>query len=58
MSNFINTEGAYLILQLLMHNKRIHDLNVRKNCINVHIMNDIGFQIKQNKITIHMREDP
>lgn len=57
-NNFINTEGAYQLLQLLMHNKRIYNIEIKKNCINVHLLNDIIFQMKQNKATRHSREDP
>lgn len=37
-NNYINTKGAKLILKILMDSKRICEIHLKKNCIDVHIL--------------------
>lgn len=35
----------------------LYDVNVKKNCINMHLLNDIAYQLKENKIMSSTGED-
>lgn len=58
-NNYLTNVGASKILKVLMDRHQIIALNLKKNCINSNILNDIAYQIKDNKIMFENRnEDP
>ena len=46
-----------MILKILEQTHNITDLNLKKNCINLHLLNDISYQLRENKAMIRP-EDP
>lgn len=45
-NNFLTDKGAALFTKILALNHIIHDMNIKKNCISSHLIDDISYQLR------------
>lgn len=56
-NNFITDKGANILIKILSELHRLYDCNVKKNCISMKLLNNIAYQLKENKIMSSTEED-